>query len=260
MGRSTTASRDGAARERNLRVVTSALGSALLVGGLRAGRAGGILLATGGASLLVRGITGRRMSINRIGRRARPKMLSRPNRVELRRAITIYRPADEVYAFFHRPDDVRRTLAHLSEAERSAGVTQPVQIERLPEGGVRFAVREGGAELAWTVEIVDEIPNQRIAFRHRPGSELECEGSIDLVPAPGDRGTEVRLHLRCEPPGGRVVLALAPLLRFLGKHQLGRELARMKQLIETGEIATSATEGREPATHTVAPGAREVHA
>jgi uncharacterized membrane protein len=190
-------------------------------------------------------------------------MLSRSNRVEIRRAITIYRPADEVYAFFHRPDDVRRTLAHLSEAERSAGVTQPVQIERLPEGGVRFAVREGGAELSWTVEIVDEIPNQRIAFQHRPGAELECEGSIDLVPAPGDRGTEVRLHLRLElvaPPGDRLLFALAPLLRFLGKHQLGRELARMKQLIETGEIATSATEGREPETHTVAPGAREVHA
>jgi uncharacterized membrane protein len=248
MGQSTTASRDGATRERNLRVATSALGSALLLGGLRVGRAGGALLATGGASLLVRGITGRRMSTKRMGRPTRPKMLSRSNRVEIRRAITIYRPAEVVYDFFHRPEDVRRTLDHVSE------------MERLPEGGVRFAVREGSAELSWTVEIVDEIPNQRIAFQHRPGAELGCEGSIDLVPAPGDRGTEVRLRLRCEPPGGRVALPLAPLLRFLGKHELGQELARMKQLIETGEIATSATQGAEPAAHTVAPGAREVHA
>jgi uncharacterized membrane protein len=241
MARST----DEARNKRGRGLAKGALGGALLLGGLRVGRAKGLLLAAGGASLLARGLAERR-DLPGEGRLQR-KLLARPRRVEVRRAITIGRSPEEVYRYFHRIEEVERTLDRVSE------------LRRLADGGVRFIFPEALTELEWIAEVVEDVPNERIAFRGRPGSELDCEGSIELRPAPGDRGTEVRLQLRCEPPGGKPVLALEPLLRWIGKYQLGHELARMKELIETGEIATAAMRGEEPAI-TAAQGREEVHA
>ncbi len=250
MAETSNSNRGEAQRERGMRIATGALGSALLVGGLRAGRAGGLLLAAGGASLLAKGITGQRRAFGTSGARVRQRLLAPSGEVDLHRAVTIGRSREEVYAFLQRIEDVQRALAHVSELRRAA------------DGSLRFTVRERQAELEWTIEIVEATENERIAFRSRPGSDLECEGSVELSAAPGDRGTELRLHLRCAPPGvsGRVGRTLAPLRRVLGKHQLGAELGRMKQLIETGEIATSAMRGEEPAMLAMNHGREEVHA
>ena len=65
------------------------------------------------------------------------------------------------------------------------------------------------------------------------------EGSVQFVPAPGGRGTEVHVKLRYEMPGGKLGEAVA---RYFGENprqQLDDDLRRFKQVAETGEVVRS---------------------
>jgi uncharacterized membrane protein len=57
-----------------------------------------------------------------------------------------------------------------------------------------------------------------------------------------DRGTEVKVVMEYQPPGGVITAAIAKLFGEEPEQQIGDELSRFKQLMEAGEIAT--TEGQ----------------
>ena len=63
--------------------------------------------------------------------------------------------------------------------------------------------------------------------------------------APGGRGTEVEAIIAYVPPAGELGRWVAKLFQAEPAIQGRRELKRFKMLMETGEIATSAT--RKPA-------------
>jgi len=54
----------------------------------------------------------------------------------------------------------------------------------------------------------------------------------------GDRGTEVKVVMEYQPPGGVLAAAVAKLFGEEPEQQVGDELNRFKQLMEAGEIAT----------------------
>jgi uncharacterized membrane protein len=93
--------------------------------------------------------------------------------------------------------------------------------------------------VSWEAEIIDDQPGQRLAWRSLPGAQVANEGDVRFVPAPGDRGTEVRVTLRYSMPGGRLGHLAA---RVTGEHprqQLEDDLRRFKQVVETGEVVRS---------------------
>ena len=57
---------------------------------------------------------------------------------------------------------------------------------------------------------------------------------IAYAPAPGDRGTEVRVRLDQQAPGGAVGQKIAALAGTDPQRQLDDALRRFKQLVETG--------------------------
>jgi len=67
-------------------------------------------------------------------------------------------------------------------------------------------------------------------------------GSVHFRDAAGGRGTELRVVLEYDPPAGRLGAAVATLLGEEPNVQVREDLRRFKQLVETGEIAT--TEGQ----------------
>src|ERR1700761_7695330 len=88
------------------------------------------------------------------------------------------------------------------------------------------------------VEITEDVPGQRIAWREGSAGTRN-EGSVQFVPAPGGRGTEVHVKLRYEMPGGKLGEAVA---RYFGadpRQQLDDDLRRFKQVAETGEVMRS---------------------
>lgn len=91
------------------------------------------------------------------------------------------------------------------------------------------------------VELDEAVPGRRLRWHSLPGNELSHVGMLDLLRAPGDRGTIVDVRLRYRPHGGRLATGLASgWLRDAHGVQLAAELARLRMQLETGERATSA--------------------
>jgi uncharacterized membrane protein len=99
---------------------------------------------------------------------------------------------------------------------------------------------EGGESRIFTsgVEIAEDPGNQRLGWRARPGAGITVAGSIRFAPAPANRGTIVKAELD-SPLTGTAGRFAGKLVRFAGGELLQNELRKFKQLVETGEIATS---------------------
>ena len=86
---------------------------------------------------------------------------------------------------------------------------------------------------------MDDRPNELIAWRSLPGADVDNAGSVRFTPAPGGRGTEVRVELRYDSPGGALGMTVARLFAEEPGQQLQDAPRRFKQLMETGEITRS---------------------
>jgi uncharacterized membrane protein len=99
-----------------------------------------------------------------------------------------------------------------------------------------------GQSIEWDADIIDDRPNELIAWASIEGADVDNSGFVRFKPAPGNRGTEVKVVIEYNPPGGVLGSALAKLFGEEPEQQIGDELNRFKQLMEAGEIAT--TEGQ----------------
>jgi uncharacterized membrane protein len=98
----------------------------------------------------------------------------------------------------------------------------------------------GGRKIEWDSEITVEREGERIAWHSLPGSTVTHAGSVRFEPAPGGRGCIVRVLMHYRPPMGRASVGLAKLLGRDPSAEMREDLRRFKQLIETGEIPTTA--------------------
>lgn len=159
-------------------------------------------------------------------RLSRERTTGAPNRV--RKAITVNRPPDDVYAFWRDFENFPRFMTHLESVE----VTD--------EDTSRWRARgPAGRTVEWEARIVDDQPGRRIAWRSLPGADVENSGSVTFTPAPGSRGTEVSVELDYAPPGGPLGPLVAKLFGEEPDTQLNDDLRRLKQVIETGEVVRS---------------------
>jgi uncharacterized membrane protein len=202
------------------RVASVVVGGALAALGLRRRSLGGIAVAGVGAALIARGVTGRCPTY-------RVRALRKG--IQVRRAVTIQATPQQVYEVWRDLENLPRFMQHVDSVT-------------LEEGGIsRWRVTEGPKQLEWRAEIVEDTPGRRLRWRALPGGDIRHEGSIDLRQAPGDRGTIVEVKLHYFPPGGLLVASMLPgFFRKLTNVQIGQELARLQQLIETGELTTGA--------------------
>jgi uncharacterized membrane protein len=96
----------------------------------------------------------------------------------------------------------------------------------------------------WDAEIVEEAPHERIAWRAVDDADVEHTGSVTFSPAPGNRGTEVRVMLHYAPPAGRLGAALAKAFGEEPAQQVARDLRTFKQVMEAGETPSVARQPR----------------
>lgn len=144
------------------------------------------------------------------------------------RAITINRPIDEVYRFWRDLQNLPRFMRHL-EAVQVLDATRSRWTAKGP----------GGASIEWDAELVEDVPNERIAWRSLEGADVANAGAVRFSRAPGGRGTEVRVEMREVPPGGRVAETVAKLVRQAPEQKIADDLRAFKQVMETGEVVRS---------------------
>ena len=109
-----------------------------------------------------------------------------------------------------------------------------------------IAVGPGGREIRWNAEILDEIPNQRIAWRSLPNSDIQTSGSVEFRPDPQGRGTYLTANVQYGLPGGALASGLAALFGKNPQFVVREDVRRFKQLLETGEVPTTAGQTHGP--------------
>ena len=208
-------------------------GVALLFSAMRR-RSGSKWAALIAAELIRRGVTGHSYAYDLFGTAGTVgqggKNVSVPYQVgeHARAAITIAKPRSVIYRFWRDFQNLPRVMEHLVSVE--------------PRSGTRSHwVAEGpaGKRVAWDAEIHNDIPEELIAWRSLPDSEVQTAGSVHFKDAPGGRGTEVIVHMKYNPPAGLIGATVAKLAGRNPEGDLENGLFRLKQYLETGEIATA---------------------
>jgi uncharacterized membrane protein len=148
--------------------------------------------------------------------------------MEARTATTINAPPETVYEAWRDVTRLPQFMYHL-EAVTSTDDRRSHWVANAP----------AGTTVEWDAEITEDVPGERIAWRSVDGASVENSGVVELVPAPGGRGTELRVTIQYTPPGGALGSALAKLLGEEPTQQVSDDVRRFKQLTETGEIARS---------------------
>ena len=182
----------------------------------------------GMAAAAVAGVTALDIvAAQRLQREPRPSR-TRNTAVRVEQVVTINRSLDEVYGFWRNFANFPHFMRHLK------------QVEVLDEKRSRWTAKApAGMSVQWDAEIVQDQEGEWLAWRSLPGSQIENSGSVRFAPAPGARGTEVRVQLEYKPPAGRVGRVIAMLFGEEPEQQVREDLRRFKQLMETGEIPLS---------------------
>ncbi len=207
------------------RVVGDAMDLALLGDGFSQRRAKpGRLLA---ATAAVAGVTA--IDALSAARQSRTSMLSQVGApIHVLRSITINRPPEEVYEFWRDLTNLPTFMSHLESVEMQGGRS------------TWRAKGPAGLHISWDAKTVLDRPGECIAWRSVESStSVPNRGVVRFKVAPGDRGTELQVELKYEPPGGVVGAAFAKLFGEEPGQQIDGDLRRLKQVLETGEVLHS---------------------
>jgi uncharacterized membrane protein len=155
-----------------------------------------------------------------------PKNRTPEGGYRVRRAITIEASPETLYVFWRRLENLPRVMRHIDT------------VEDLGQGRSRWVARLAGIPITWEAEIVADEPNQRIAWKATDDSPIRHAGEVRFERAPRG-GTVVRVDLEYQPPLGPLTRSLARLFGAAPEQEIDADLRPLKQLIETGEIATT---------------------
>jgi uncharacterized membrane protein len=142
-------------------------------------------------------------------------------------AVTVRKPRQELYAFWHDFANLPRFMAHLEAVEARA------------DGRSHWRAKGPFGSVEWEAETVEDRPGEAIAWRSLPGATVANSGTVRFLDAPGDRGTEVVVELSYHQPGGRLGAVVAKLVGEEPHEQVKDDLRRFKQVMETGEVVRS---------------------
>jgi uncharacterized membrane protein len=95
-----------------------------------------------------------------------------------------------------------------------------------------------GKTVEWDAVITEEQEDELIAWSSSEDADVPNSGRIEFRDA-GDRGTIVTATIVYDPPAGIVGKLIAKMFQREPAIQARRDLRRFKQLMETGEVATS---------------------
>ena len=139
--------------------------------------------------------------------------------------ITVARPPTEVYAFWHDFENLPRFMSHLESVVKTGG------------GHSHWVAKSlAGRDVEWDAEVVEDRPNERIAWRTiGADDDVRHAGAVSFLPV-GDEATDVQVDLTYDAPGGKLGAAIAKLFGEEPGQQIADDLQRFKRVVETGNV------------------------
>ncbi|HVW03021.1 MAG TPA: YgaP-like transmembrane domain [Planctomycetaceae bacterium] len=212
------------------RIASVAIGGGLALYGLTRGKLKGLLVSAIGGSLIYRGVTGHCSVYGALGidtASDHPAVGVPAKRgFRLQKSITIDRPAEEVFNFWRKLENLPKIMDHLIEVR---------------ENGPKFShwIAQGpfDRQFEWDAEIINERANELIAWRSVVGSQVDTAGSVHFTELPEGAGTRVDLSLKYDHPLDR--LGIGQL--FLGsiESRIDDDLRHFQRLMNSGEFASA---------------------
>jgi uncharacterized membrane protein len=212
------------------RRVSTIAGAALAIYGLSRRSFGGALAAAIGAGMIYRGTTGPCAAYSVAGvSTASQEQKPGQDGIQVIEVVTINKSPDELFTYWRNFENLPQFMNHL-ESVAVQDNTHSHWVATAPLGQT----------VNWDAEIINEIPGRLIAWQSVPGSGIASAGSVRFEPAPGNRGTEVRVNLEYNPPAGTAGAIIARLLGEEPRLQVAEDLRRFKNLMEAGETPSVA--------------------
>ena len=230
------------------RVASTVAVGALVVYGYKVGGVGGTVLSLLGGGMLFRGATGHchmydALGINTAadvpeGTRKSPfkraSLLS--GKIHVTKALTINKSAAELYEFWRNFENLPIFMRHLESVTKTD--------ETFSHWKAKAPL---GQTVEWDAEVTSDIPNQRIGWKSLEGAFIPNSGVVEFLPT-ANRGTEIKVTMTYEAPGGRLGEWIAWAFGEEPSVQIAEDLRRFKSLMETGLIMKTEGQpsGREP--------------
>jgi uncharacterized membrane protein len=193
---------------------------------------GGLALAALGGAFMYRGLTGhchayRALGLNTAEPHGPATAIPAGHGIKVEKAVTINRSPEELYRFWRNLENLPRFM-HYIRAIKAQGNRSHWVVEA-----------PMGSKVEWDAEIINEKPNELIAWKSVPGSDVDNTGSVHFHPAPSGVGTEVKVTLKYDPPAGEIGATFAKLLGDDPAKQIQDALRELKQMMEAGEVPTA---------------------
>ncbi|HUS19607.1 MAG TPA: SRPBCC family protein [Terriglobales bacterium] len=148
--------------------------------------------------------------------------------VDVHRTVSIQRPKRELYEYWSKAENMPTFMIDVQSVTQTAPDRQHWKMS--------FPV---GPSLEWDAE-VDEQAGERIGWRTINHPPLEHYGSVEFLDGNHSGETVVHFSAHYVLPGGLLTRGVA-MMAGRDPEQMAREnLRRFKQLMETGELATTA--------------------
>ncbi len=195
---------------------------------LRHGKVGSVALALIGGSLIQRGLTGHCHLYNALEISSNDNQHAVKHGIKITKSVTINKSPEDLFQFWRNLENLPTFMDHLIDVRQLDG-NRSHWIAKAP----------AGAKVEWDAEIINEKENELLAWQSVEDSDIENVGSVRFSPAPGGRGTEVRVEMQYAPPAGKLGVAIGKLLHEEPSIQIDEDLQRFKQLMEAGEISTT---------------------
>jgi len=215
------------------RIVSASAGAILVVEGLARRDLIGLTIAGVGAALAYRGATGHCSMYQSLGIDTAHKDGRAGERekhdVRIAESMLIDKSPEDLYSFWRNFENLPQIMTHLE----SVRVTDEKRSHWVAKAPSIY-----GGQVEWDAEIAADEPNSRIAWRALPGSDIEHSGSVQFTPAPGNRGTKVRVILEYQPPAGQVGRWVAKMFGEEPETQIWDDLRNFKRRMEVGEVLT----------------------
>jgi len=211
------------------RAVSTFAGGASLLYGLLRGGASGWALAGLGAIVAYRGLSGQCQLYQALGidhaSRAGDQVQGNLG-TKIERSVLVNAPSEQVYRVWRRLANLPRFMSYLE------------RVDELDARRSRWTVRvPAGVAVTWDAELINDVPNEVIAWKTIDTKLIDHAGSVRFERAPDGRGTIVRVSMQYAPPAGEVGHALARALGQDPASQIDKDLVQFKRAMEAGELA-----------------------
>jgi uncharacterized membrane protein len=177
-----------------------------------------------GGALLKRGMTGHcdlyeQLHINTRHPSVLPGVQSGRG-AKLEHSVDIHCPAQELYLFWRKLDQLSRILRHVESVEQIDG-THSHWVVRGPFG----------QQFEWDAEIIKDHEDELIAWRSLSGSTVPNAGSVRFADL-GNGATRLNVAMEFDSPAGSLGLTFAQLLGASPQRELEEDLAAFKDFAQ----------------------------